>query len=335
MTTTEIDRLRDEAGRGFLPASHAWPPRIAGTRENSTRATTRTSIYRPVDDDDGLLPDRRLPAPTARPPRDPRTALVAIAMARRPHAARSRRGYTAGSTLALVVSVPTADWIAPVTEFFQQRPFGREVARFARDGSDRLPSQGVLGNAEVASDLAAGRSVVGIAVNPEAVLPATLVAAADQRIKVGSTGPRSFEPSALCTTKFRRASTTSTWSVWTRRCRGRDAAGRRTRATSPRGSLRRRRAAAGIGSIDDVPDLATAVEYGAAREWGLALARDMRDYRAGVLAGARWTAEPSSSRAPAWGRAFSQGASRAHARPRWWSAASASCSRPVPAIWMA
>jgi cell division protease FtsH len=43
------------------------------------------------------------------------------------------------------------------------------------------------------------------------------------------------------------------------------------------------KARAGEIGADDVPVLETAVEYGAAREWALALARDMRDYRVGAL----------------------------------------------------
>ncbi len=39
----------------------------------------------------------------------------------------------------------------------------------------------------------------------------------------------------------------------------------------------------GNETSDDVPDLATAAEYGAARDWGLALAQDLREYKAGNL----------------------------------------------------
>ncbi|TKW77847.1 MAG: hypothetical protein DI543_13530, partial [Bradyrhizobium icense] len=110
-------------------------------------------------------------------PRDPRKALVAAAItaAVTPIVDEALWGK---STQAVVVSVPAADWIVPVKEFFEQRPFGKKWLCFARDGSERLRHKPSIGNAEVASALAKGRSVIGIAVDPEQVLPSTLVAGA-------------------------------------------------------------------------------------------------------------------------------------------------------------
>jgi SpoVK/Ycf46/Vps4 family AAA+-type ATPase len=236
------------------------------------------------DDDDGDGDPAASPVAGAggNAPRDPRKALVAAAMA----AAITHtieEGLRGRATLALVVSVPAADWIAPVTEFFQQRPFGREWLRFARDGSERLRHKTSVGNDEVASALAGGRSVVGIAVNPEAVLPATLVAAADQRIKVRLDGPAVVRtiralydeiPPQIDDAHLVRLELEDVVAAMRPDAGAREVAARIAAAAEGRG---------GVGSIDDVPDLTTAVEYGAAREWGLALARDMRDYRAGVL----------------------------------------------------
>lgn len=214
--------------------------------------------------------------------RDPRKALVAAAMA----AAITptiEEGLSGRSALALVVSVPAAPWIAPVSKFFKQRPFGREWLCIARDGSERLRHRASVGNDEVASALAEGRSVVGIAVNPEAVLPATLVVAADQRIKLrldGSAVVRTIRdlydgiPPPIDDADLVRLELDDVVAAMRPGADARHVALRIAAAAAGRG---------GIGSIDDVPDLATAVEYGAAREWGLALARDMRDYRSGVL----------------------------------------------------
>lgn len=154
-------------------------------------------------------------------------------------------------------------------------------------GSERLRHKGSVGNDEVASALAGGRSVVGIAINPEAVLPATLVAAADQRIKVrldGSAVARTIRslydeiPPRIDDADLVRLELDDVVAAMRPGVDARDVASRIAAAAESRG---------GVGSFDDVPDLATAVEYGAAREWGLALARDMGDYRAGVLS---WSA---------------------------------------------
>jgi cell division protease FtsH len=57
-------------------------------------------------------------------------------------------------------------------------------------------------------------------------------------------------------------------------------------------------AVAGPGSTDRLPKLQDAVEYGTARTWGIALAKDINDYRAGRLdwqcvdRGAVWYSEP-------------------------------------------
>lgn len=92
---------------------------------------------------------------------------------------------------AVIVSVPTADWIRPLKGFFERRAFERKWTCVARNGSDRRGHLPTVGNTEVASDLAAGRSVVGIAVVPEQVLPSTLLDAADVRLAL------KFEPKII------------------------------------------------------------------------------------------------------------------------------------------
>jgi len=187
------------------------------------------------------------------------------------------------SAQALVVSAPSADWIAPLRQFFEKRAFGRKWTCLARDGSDRRDHKPSAGNAEVASDLAAGRSVVGIAVSPEQVLPSTLIAATDVRIAV------KLEP------KIVEHAIRKIYGDIPCRMDKRDLIGLNLddvvaamRPHSSEHDVRTRISAAakartGQAAVDEVPVLETAVEYGAAREWGLALARDMRDYRDGIL----------------------------------------------------
>lgn len=214
--------------------------------------------------------------------RDPRKALVAAAItaAVTPIVDEALWGK---STQAVVVSAPAADWIVPVKEFFEQRPFGKKWLCFARDGSERLRHKPSIGNAEVASALAKGRSVIGIAVDPEQVLPSTLVAGADHRIKI------KLDESVLCGTlsdlygeappridgvHLVRLGLDDIVAAMRPGVDAREVAYRIVAAAATRG---------GAGNAEDVPDLATAVEYGAARAWGMALARDMRDYRAGII----------------------------------------------------
>jgi len=183
---------------------------------------------------------------------------------------------------ALVISVPSSDWIEPLRNLFFQRPFGRKWTCIARDGSDRRGHQPSRGNAEAATALAAGASVVGIAVAPEQVLPSTLIGAADFRLilKFGKDvvedairkmfgitaqiDPRDLVGLDLedVVAAMRRGST------------GQEVKSRLSSAAKTR---------LGQTGADDAPLLQTAVEYGAARDWALALARDLRDYRAGVL----------------------------------------------------
>lgn len=214
--------------------------------------------------------------------RDPRKTLVAAAIAAAITPA-VEQALSDGSAKALVVSVPSADWIEPVTDFFQERPFGKKWLCFARDGSERLRHKPAVGNGEVATALAAGRSVVGVAVAPEQVLPSTLIGAVDYRLKVKLDGrllrriirdlygeaPPRIEDAHLI-----HVGLDDVVAAMRPRANARDVASRIVVAAESRDR---------VGSADDVPNLATAIEYGAAREWGLSLARDIRDYRSGAL----------------------------------------------------
>ncbi len=133
--------------------------------------------------------------------------------------------------------------------------------------------------------ISAGRRVIGIAANAKVVLPSVLQAAADVTIKIAPpTGamvrdalkrclsgrvPSFIDDKLVANLGFddlvasMRAGSTPSQAI------------ERMRVVSERrGSSQQ---------LDTFPTLETAVEYGAAREWGLALARDLEDYRAGRL----------------------------------------------------
>lgn len=198
--------------------------------------------------------------------------------------ASERRLLKGNKPIVLVVRVPTTSWVKPVQSHINSC-FRPNWQIYARDGSNRSRDKASIGSDEVVGDILAGRSVIGIAANIE-ILPGALTASADAVIKIPM-------PSAtVITDAIRRFS------------------GRRVRcaiensivagldfedivaAFRPKSSaaeiVRRlttasneRRGSSRLN--EDVPQLSSAVEYGAAREWGLALARDIADYRSGLI----------------------------------------------------
>ncbi|WP_145986974.1 AAA family ATPase [Bradyrhizobium vignae] len=200
--------------------------------------------------------------------------------------------------MAIVIAVPSTSWVSAVDDYFAHGALGRRWTRYARDGSlprDHVPSNGC---GTVATSLARGECVVGIASMPERVLPDTLIAAADFRIQIvvnaavlrealrvalPGTPPRSIpedltrldlddyvaamRPGSTCARALSRISDVATHRL-----------GRSALAASP--------------------DLETAVEFGAARTWCLALAHDLNEYRAKRLPwsaldrGAIWHSPP-------------------------------------------
>ena len=187
------------------------------------------------------------------------------------------------TSLALTVTIPSTSWLGPVKKFFDNGGYGRKWDCYARDGSSRSTDKPSVGNDGVATALAAGQSVVGIAIDPAQVLPSTLVSAADIRLSVKldarvvrkairkiygqtSTSVAASDLAGLDIHDIEAAMRPDT--------RVRDVVARIAAASKIRGP---------DTGADGVPDLETAVEYGAARVWGLALARDMREFRAGTL----------------------------------------------------
>jgi cell division protease FtsH len=188
-----------------------------------------------------------------------------------------RRRLAHKQALAVVVIVPTAAWVFPVKNFMELM-YGSRFRMHARDGVDRRYDK-TKGSDGVAADLTAGRCVMGIAASID-LIPLALATAADVTIRI----------SAPDGEVLRRAI-----ARFTKRSPGDLPAGLAAGldlpqivaafrpGTGPKDIVSRLQNGKGNAVVvgDRVPDLATAIEYGDARSFGLELARDIADLRAG------------------------------------------------------
>jgi cell division protease FtsH len=198
--------------------------------------------------------------------------------------ASQRRLLKGNKPVVIAVHVPTTSWLKPIRSHIDTY-FKGNWQTYARDGSNRSRDKASVGSDEVVNDIQLGRSVAGIAANLEN-LPAVLTASADAIIKIpmlsakivseairrftGRSCRRNIENSVVAGLDFEDILATfrpgSSASEIIRRL---TAAARERHGSST--------------SNEDVPHLSSAVEYGAAREWGMTLARDIADYRAGLI----------------------------------------------------
>jgi cell division protease FtsH len=212
-----------------------------------------------------------------------RTAIVSASIEAATTSKQRRAWSNPRRPHAVVVIVPTTSWVAPVQKFFDGLPRA-DWMTFARTGSMKSRDKADVGNDEVSAALMKNRSVVGIAADI-GMLPASLVAAADFTVNVV------FPNGAVLREAMRRS------------LKGRvpatlddalaagldldDLVAAFRAGSTPAQAIAHLRAAAatrrGPSARADLPDLETAVEYGDARVWGLALARDIADYRAGRI----------------------------------------------------
>lgn len=198
--------------------------------------------------------------------------------------ASQRRLLKGNKSVVIAVHVPTTSWVKPVQSHIEAY-FKGNWQIYAREGSNRSRDKASVGSDEVVSDILLGRPVIGIAANLE-ILPGALTVSADTIIKIplpsakivseairrftGRSCRCNIENSIVAGLDFEDILATfrpgSSASEITRRL---TAAARERRGSST--------------SNEDVPQLSSAVEYGAAREWGMTLARDIADYRAGLI----------------------------------------------------
>jgi hypothetical protein len=209
-----------------------------------------------------------------------RCAIVAAAF----HEATSaniRQKLKGKSPLAIIVLVPEQSWIEPVRALFVDK-FGPQWQRVLEADAKTTLQHKIEWNNDVATYLAHGQPVLGVAVNCEA-LPSILIGAADLTIRMrnprnvtirrairmftGKSAPTEIDDDIAFGLSFPdliaafRANSTAEEII------------DRLRKASPARS----------STTERLPMLEEAVEYGDARNWGLTLVRDLADYRAGRI----------------------------------------------------
>lgn len=188
-----------------------------------------------------------------------------------------RRRLKGQAATAVIVLVPSSSWIEPTIKLFLER-FGRRwqaVEAGAATMAARLKSDTL-----VSLDLSEGKCVVGVAAHRDA-LPSVLATGADLTIRIAAPD-RATIGRAIRMFTGQRASLIDEFGL-----EFHDLVAAFRRDSSPAEIVGRLREAAaalrGAAPTERLPALDTAVEYGAARTWGMTLARDIADYRAGRL----------------------------------------------------
>jgi cell division protease FtsH len=193
-----------------------------------------------------------------------------------------RRRLKDKAALALVVLVPGPSWIEPVRALFVAR-FGKQWCALETD-TLKTPQLKAERNKDVANYLTRGYSVVGVAVECEA-LPTALTIAADLTIRINPPGSSTIRRAVRMFTGEPAPAEINKEVSFGLEFYDLVAAFRAN--SSPAEIIGRLRQAtatmSGARTTECVPKLEEAIEYGAARTWGMALARDLADYRAGRL----------------------------------------------------
>jgi cell division protease FtsH len=288
--------------KSLAKSQHIRNARNAKTRTSATRKDGRDNVVMPrldiwcfrnrlatgpkpvehvVNDSDGDEPRLSLTPVAKKEHPSARCAIVSVAF-REATTGAVRRQLKNKAALALVVLVPGPSWIEPVKKLFVAR-FGEQWYALETD-SPKTPLQKAERNKAVADYLTRGYPVVGLAVERDA-LPTALTTAADLTIRINT--PRSStigRAIRMFTGKPAPAEIDENVSF------GLEfhdlLAAFRTNSSPAEIVERLRKAAAamsGASTTERLPKLEEAIEYGAARTWGMALARDIADYRAGRL----------------------------------------------------
>lgn len=95
---------------------------------------------------------------------------------------RARRRIATATPLAVVIAVPTAAWVEPVER--AAAALGTWDRILVRSGTDRASHRPDRGNEWVVEVLGRGGRILGIAPDPERILPSTLTGGADLRITI-------------------------------------------------------------------------------------------------------------------------------------------------------
>jgi len=212
----------------------------------------------------------------------PRTAIIASALTAAT-TVQMRRDLAGTRARAFVIQVPSMGWIRPVEKYLNELDV--ELFTIARDGSNRARDTSAVGNDDVAGALSRGRRVVGIAVNPETTLPSTLLTTADHVVKLTAPNGQVVRdamrrcygrgvPDEIPDSIVAGLELEDLIAVMRKGSRPSDVVQRLHNASRLRNN---------INVNERLPRLEDAIEYGAARTWGLALAQDFADYRAGKI----------------------------------------------------
>lgn len=180
-----------------------------------------------------------------------------------------------GEALAVVVRVPGASWVAPIEGAIKRLNDRARV--IARDGSSRTEHKADIGNGDVARQLAAGKAVVGIAALAS-ILPRALTAAADLTIEIGvdadvlGAAVARFTKSAPAPEPIEGLGALDFDDL---------VSGFRAGSGPAKIAERLRRSARRLTAPreDRLPKLVDALEYGEARDWGLALGQSFSDFQ--------------------------------------------------------
>lgn len=211
----------------------------------------------------------------------PQDALVAAAIDAATTPAQ-RRLLSSGGQIAVVVIVPAVGWIVPTDYYF--RDLIDECCTFARNGTNRARDKADVGNGEIGALLAKGVSVVGIATSLD-MLPSSLVAAADVIIELSAPDSSTVRHAIRLCALGRVPPIADSY---VHGLDFDDLVSAMRKGSAPAQIIERLRLASAsrrnIAVRARVPDLVGAVEYGEARTWGLELAEDLVEYRAGRLA---------------------------------------------------
>jgi cell division protease FtsH len=240
----------------------------------------------PLDvDQRPLTPVEVLPPATPVPMKANVTAPCALVAAafRRATDATVRRQLKRRAVLAIVILVPATDWIEPVMTLFIAR-FGaawHPVENNTGFVTDLLRAER---NAQVAINISRGQATVGIATQADA-LPATLTRAADLTIRIaapdgvtigsairifsGARPPSGIDDKVALGLEFSDL-----------------VAAFRTRSSPAEIVARLKKTTSALRDAspgERLPRLEDAVEYGEARIFGLSVARDVADFKAGRI----------------------------------------------------
>ncbi len=234
----------------------------------------------PIGDSNNSSPGNGLmKKPTKSSGFSPRFAIVAEVLTAA-SSAGMRRDLSAPKAAAFVIQVPSSGWIKPLQAYL--RELDDKLFIIARDGSNRTRDTSSVGNDEVSDALAHGRRVVGIAVNPDTTLPSTLIATADYTVKLAA--PNGLVVRDAMRRCYSRGVPEKIDDALVAGLELDDLVAVMRKGSRPSDVVKRLRDASrrrnNVDIAERLPKLEDAIEYGAARTYGLALAKDFSDYRA-------------------------------------------------------